>query len=459
MKLTKNQEMTLEVADMNHLGFGVAKPDGFAVFVGGAVTGDKVRAKIIKVNKSYAVARTEEILVPSPMRVDRGCPSVTCTACVYKNISYEYEKTSKRNNVVQAFRKAGLSDVPIGDLLSTGQVTRYRNKAQFPVARGKDGRYIIGFYAPKSHRVCEAAACPLQPTVFRDIVEVIRAFLEEHRIPAYDEESGDGWIRHIYLRRGEVTGEILLTLVVTSDRFADETDFVRRITETFPAVVGILLNIQKENTNVVLGKTYRTLYGKDSLTDILAGVRLKLTAPAFYQVNHAAAELLYRKAAELAAPQKSETLLDLYCGAGSIGLSMAHAAGKIIGIEIVKSAVRCAKENAAESGITNAEFFTGDAVDTEKLLSDAERSLGQSIRPDIVVLDPPRAGCDEKLLTFVAGLSPSRIVYISCNPETLARDAAVLKTHGYICGTVTPVDLFPGTGHVETIVLLQNRNM
>lgn len=458
MAFKKNQSVILEVVDINHLGFGVAKPDGFVVFIGGTVPGDTVEARIIKVNASYAVARTERLLTPSPHRADtERCPIRACSACAYKNVRYAYEKDVKRTSVIHAFRKAGLSDVAVGELLSTEQTTHYRNKAQFPVARRADGGLAIGFFAPKSHRVCEAAACPLQPPVFTDILETIRAFAEAHALTAYDETTGDGWLRHIYLRRGEVSGEILLTLVVTDRHFPLASDFVQCVTQAHPAIVGILLNLQRARTNVILGDTYLTLFGRDYLTDTLSGVTLSLSAPAFYQVNHDAAELLYRKARELAAPQGDELLLDLYCGAGSIGLSMADAVREVIGIEIVESAVRCAEQNAKQSGIQNARFFTGDAADAERLLCDAERSLGHAIRPDIVILDPPRKGCDERLLTHIASLAPSRIVYISCNPETLARDAAHLAPLGYTCGTVTPVDLFPGTGHVESVVRLERR--
>ena len=227
-----------------------------------------------------------------------------------------------------------------------------------------------------------------------------------------------------------------------------------RLIAKFPDIVGILVNVNKENTNVVLGKSYRTIYGRDYIYDTLCGVRLKITAPSFYQVNHGAAELLYKKATELARPQKSDTLLDLFCGAGSIGLSMADSVGELIGIEIVDSAVKCAVENAEACGIKNAHFFTGDATETERLLSNAEKQLGRKILPDIVVLDPPRAGCDERLISFVAGLLPKRIVYISCNPKTLARDVVIFRSLGYNTDTVYPVDLFPCTGHVESVVCL-----
>ncbi len=356
-----------------------------------------------------------------------------------------------------AFRKAGLSDVKIGELISSPSVYHYRNKAQYPVASGKDG-VQIGFFAPKSHRVLEASACALAPNLFEEVLSVIRAFIEEFTIPIYDEESGKGLLRHIYLRRGEMSGEVLVTLVLTDNTLPKSDVLIARLCEKFPAIVGILLNINKDDTNVILGDTFVTLYGRDYIVDTLAGVELEISAASFYQVNHDATELLYAKAREVANLTGDELLLDLYSGAGSIGLSMAHAVREVIGIEIVPSAVECARRNARRAGIENASFYTADASDTDQILARAEAERGERIRPDVVVLDPPRKGSTEKLLSFIAtSLSPSRIVYISCNPDTLARDCAFLRPLGYAIGEVTPVDLFPMTGHVESVVCLTRR--
>ncbi len=458
MTFQKNQTVTLDITDINHLGFGVAKPEGFVVFVADTVPGDKAEVRIIKVNKSFAVARLIRILLPSPHRASSSrCFIRACTACAYKHVDYDYELACKRTAVVQAFRKAGLPHIPVDEVTGTRRILHYRNKAQYPVARGQDGSLVIGFYAPKSHRVCEAADCPLQPPEFASVLKTIRAFAEEHRLSVYDESTGEGWLRHIYLRRGEISTQILLTLVVTDLHFPLADAFVTCVRQAHPDIVGILLNLQDAPTNVILGERYKTLWGSDNLTDTLCGVQLTLAPSAFYQVNHDAAEVLYRKARDLAAPKKHECLLDLFCGVGSIGLSMADEVGEVVGIEIVDSAVRCARHCATQSGITNAEFFTGDATDARRLLSQAEDSLGHALHPDIVILDPPRKGCDKDLLTYLADLAPSRIVYISCNPETLARDVAHLAPLGYACGTVTPVDLFPGTGHIESVCLLQRQ--
>lgn len=452
--MKKNEVLRLEIEDLNNLGFGVSHVDGKVVFVSGAVTGDVLEAQIIKVNASYGVAIVKRLISPSPMRTEGRCPYPACTACAYKNIEYSHELKTKESNVRACFKKAGLPEIEVLPVLSTGVTCGYRNKAQYPVGMDAKGNYLLGFYAPKSHTVKEAAACPLQPSVFAEILEFLRAFFKEHALSVYDEKSGKGLLRHVYLRRAEKSGEILVTLVINGDRLPCEDALVSRLTAAFPAVVGILLNENRADTNVILSDSYRTLYGKNSITDELSGVTLEIAASAFYQVNRAGAELLYGEAKRLAGLKKSDLLLDLYCGTGAIGLSMAKDVRELIGVEIVADAVKCAKRNAAASGIENASFFAGDAADTEKFLEQAERERGEKIRPDVVILDPPRKGCDARLLSFVASLSPRTIVYVSCGPDTLARDMAILKPLGYTSDKIQPVDMFPGTGHVESVVCL-----
>lgn len=455
--LKKNDVINLEITDITNLGFGVGKHEGLVVFVSGAVPNDTVKAKIIKQNKSYAIARCEELLASSEYRCIDNCSLTLCKSCAYKELSYDYEITLKENTIKNAFISEGLKDVKLEAITKSPKISEYRNKAQYPISKGKDGNYIIGFYAPKSHRVTEAASCPLAPKIFSEINEALRKFFKEKNYSVYDEESGDGLLRHIYLRKGEVSGEILLTLVINGKALHDSDELIKLIRERFPEVVGILINENKNNTNVILGEKYTLLYGRDYINDTLCGVNLKITAPSFYQVNHGATELLYAKARELAALESGDTLLDLFCGIGSIGLSMAKDAEELIGIEIVDSAVECAAENAKNAGLTNAKFFTGDAAQTENLLLKAEKSLGKKISPDVIILDPPRAGCDERLVNFAARLSPKRIVYISCNPTTLARDVKRFKENGYFCNTVYGFDLFPHTGHVESVVCLSRK--
>ncbi len=456
MKLKKNDVLDLEIVDITNLGFGVAKHLGEVIFISDTIPGDKVKAKIIKVQSSFAVGRAEEYLSRSSLWCYDRCEFGGCKSCAYKNLSYEYEKGLKEEAVRQIFKKGGLPEVEVLPLVSSPATSHYRNKAQYPIAKTKNG-YAIGFYAPKSHRVTEASKCPLAPKIFAEILAALREFFEKYTLSVYDEELSQGLLRHIYLRRGEVSGEVLLTLVINGDSMPCSSELVNLITEKFPEVVGILLNVNKENTNVILGEKYITLFGRDYIFDTLAGVKLKITAPSFYQVNHDAAELLYAKAKDLAKPTKDDLVLDLYCGAGSIGLSMADEAGEVIGIEIVESAVECAKFNAENNGIKNASFYAGDASGAEKLLENAEKQRGEKIKPDIVILDPPRGGTTEELIKYISSLNPQRIIYISCNPQTLARDMVIFKELGYIGSEVTPFDLFPATGHVESVICLNKK--
>ena len=459
MKLKKNYCFTAEIIDITNLGFGVCKKDGQVVFVSGAVTGDVAEIKIIKVGSSYSVGRVERYITLSDKRIEGRCDNALCRSCAYKCLSYDYEKKLKEESVRQIFKKSGLNDVKIASLVGSPSEKCYRNKAQYPIAIDKNGEYIIGFYAPKSHRVTEAANCPLAPAVFPRIIEELRGFFKKHNLSVYDEECGEGLLRHIYLRRGEVSGEVLLTLVINGSALPHSDELVATVTEKFPEIVGVLLNVNTKDTNIILGEEFITLFGRDYIFDTLGGVTLKITAPSFYQVNHGAAELLYAKAKELAAPTKSDLILDLYCGAGSIGLSMADEAGEVIGVEIVESAVQCATFNAEVNHIFNASFYAGDASDTKKILEPAKRARGEKIKPSIVILDPPRGGTTEELIEHISTLNPLRIVYISCNPATLARDMVAFKRYGYEGKTVTPFDLFPMTGHVESVVCLSREKV
>ncbi|MBE6678982.1 MAG: 23S rRNA (uracil(1939)-C(5))-methyltransferase RlmD [Ruminococcaceae bacterium] len=449
--LKKNDVFTVTVEDMNFLGFGVAKIDGIAVFINGAVAFDVAKIKIIKTAKTYAVARVEEIVSPSPQRTNDNCKvSAACGGCAFRSVSYAYEKELKENFVKMSFIKQGLRDVKVAPL-THAKLSGYRNKGQYPVRKDANGKTVIGFFAAKSHRVLDCASCDLQNAAFAPIIEEIRTFIDENSISVYNEETNSGLVRHIYLRIGEKTGEIMLCMVLCGEKMPCEAEFVTRITNKFPAIKSLYINTNKKETNVVLGDKYRLLYGKEYITDILCGVKLMITPQSFYQVNRDAAEMLYQKAASLANFKGDELLLDLYCGIGSIGLSMADKVKKLIGIEVVPSAIECAKKNAAENGINNASFYCGDAADTEKMLDGAKAAEGDFI-PDVVVFDPPRKGCSEELLDYISRLGVKNIVYISCNSETLARDVKILTEKGYKMSEVYPFDLFPRTGHCECVV-------
>ena len=452
----KNESIILQITDINNLGSGISHlDDGRVVFVRGAVTGDKIEAKIIKINSSYAVARLEKLLEGSDMRCDDTCEArESCGGCVFRHINYEYEKQIKKNHVKHAFIKAGLPDVKINDVHSTENIYGYRNKAQYPFAMTKDG-VCAGFYALKSHNVIPAVNCALQPSVFGDILESVCAFANENSWSVYDENSGSGLLRHLYLRMGQSTGQIMFCLVINGDSLPCESDFVAYMTEKYPEIVSVQINKNKKNTNVVLGEEYRVLFGKSYIEDVLCGRRFRITPESFYQVNHDGAELLYGLAKQKATDGKNEKirLVDLYCGTGTIGLSMADAARELVGVEIVEGAVECAKINAEINGVENAEFYAGDAKDIESLILSVERARGK-LSPDVVILDPPRKGCSSEVIEFLAKREIERIVYVSCDPDTLARDCAHFGKLGYTIGDVDPVDMFPRTGHVESVVCL-----
>ncbi len=463
--MKKNELITLQIEEINNLGCGVAhlkNPDGSAgqvVFVRDAVTGDLLDARIIKVNKSYLVARIERLITPSPLRCTPDCKAKGCGGCVYRHIGYEHECKLKHDYVVNAFRKAGLADVKVEPVRHTNELTGYRNKAQYPVQNGRNGMEV-GFFASGTHRIVPAEDCRLQPPIFAEITAFLCNFADKNGIRAYEEETRKGLLRHIYLRIGAKTGEIMVCLVLNGDRLPSEEKLVTELSARFPKVTSLMINVNREATNVVLGKDYRLLFGRDWIEDQLCGLSFRISAGAFYQVNHDACELLYGIAKEKAALTGNETLLDLYCGIGTIGLSMSDQAKRVIGIEIVDEAVKCAAENAKRNSIALAAFYCGDASDAKKLLAAAEEAEGVlDPKHTTVILDPPRKGSTPDLIGYLSDRGFDRVVYISCNPDTLARDCALFRSLGYTVGTVTPVDLFPRTGHVETVVLLSREKV
>ena len=462
--MQKNDLIRLRITDINNLGCGVghlenASADtGKTVFVRGGVTGDELEATVIKVTKNYLVARPRRILIPSPHRTDEDLctAALGCGGCAYRHITYEHELDLKRQYVQNAFRKAGLSEVAVEEVRHTDSIVGYRNKAQYPVQSGKDGKIYAGFYANSTHRIVPAENCRLQPAVFGEIVKFLCDFADRHHISAYDEESGKGLLRHIYLRQGVKTEELMICLVLTADRLPAEQTLIAEVQNRFSNVRSLMVNVNSENTNVVLGEHYRLLWGREWIEDILCGLRFRITPQSFYQVNHDACELLYGLAKERAALRGDELLLDLYCGIGSIGLSMADAAGEVLGMEIVERAAQSATENAERNGISNAAFFCGDASDPQGLLKKAAEARGD-LSDAVVVLDPPRKGTTAELIEGISDHGVRRVVYVSCNPDTLARDCAIFAQYGYQIGAVTPVDLFPRTGHVESVVCLSRK--
>lgn len=451
MALFKNQSLELTIDGMSADGSGVGHTESrMAVFVPGTVSGERVWVKIVKVHKTYAFAILEAVLSPSPFRLEPDCAqSQRCGGCVYRHMAYEEELRMKWQKVRDALHRiGGLSVVP-GEIVGADSPLRYRNKAQLPVGRDENGRTVIGFYAPHSHRIIPCGDCLLQPKVFTDIMNEVRDFLEENHIPPYDEATGKGLVRHLYLRRGHETHEIMVCLVINGGGFPQEEAFCRRLTGRFSDIRSIVLNRNTRQSNLILGPFNRTLYGRDFIMDRLCGLTFAISPHSFYQVNPPAAQRLYELAAGYAALTGEETVLDLYCGTGTIGLSMAERAKEIIGVELVPQAVENALKNAESNGIANARFLCAEA-------SEAVQTLKQEgLRPDVVVVDPPRKGCGPDVLDAIAALAPQRVVYVSCDPATLARDLKLLLEKGYEAAEVTPVDMFPRTGHVETCCLLR----
>lgn len=447
--LQKNDLIPLDITDITNEASGVGRYEGMAVFVPGAAVGDRLEVRIVKALKSYAYGRIEQILTPSPDRAADGCPvSRQCGGCSLRHITYTAECKIKQNWVTEHFRRIGGLDPAILPIQPSPSQSAYRNKAQYPIRRGPDGRVQIGFFAPRSHRVVENRFCDLQPRFFGEILELVQHFLEKYRISIYDELSHQGLVRHLFLRWGEQTGQVMVCLVLNGKELPHSEKFVQMLTEAFPQIASIQLNCNTAKTNVILGPQCRVLYGSSAILDVLCGVEVALSPLSFYQVNRSGAEKLYRIAADFAGLTGKELLLDLYCGTGTIGLSMARLAREVVGVEIVKDAVENARENARRNGIQNARFFCDDAAGAAQSLA------AKGLRPNVVILDPPRKGCDEALLKTITQMAPDRIVMISCNSATAARDAAVLCQNGYQTDRLQAVDMFPRTAHVECVVLM-----
>ena len=455
--MKKNDEFQLEITGMTAEGNGVGRKDGMAVFVSNTAVGDTVLAHAIKVKKNYVVAKAMEIITPSPDRIEPDCLVFSrCGGCVYRHISYDAELKIKQQRVEDAFTRIGGLDVRLQNIVGGDTRCFYRNKAQLPVGK-ENGKTKIGFYSFHSHNIIDCDCCKLQPEPFSQIADRFRNWIDENSISVYDENSHSGLVRHLYIRSSENCKEISVCAVINGKALPQADKLWAKLSVL--GVTGLSVNINKEKTNVILGSDTKTLYGKADITDTLLGTRFEISPLSFYQVNRRQTEKLYSIAAEYAALTPETVLLDMYCGVGTIGLTMAKKVKELIGVEIVAPAVENAKNNAELNGIENARFICADAS------AAAEKLEAEGIKPDVVILDPPRKGCDEELIKTVVKMSPDRVVYVSCDPATLARDCAVFASLGYDIavqdGTnlITPVDMFPGTAHVETVCLLSQRKI
>lgn len=439
-----------EITAVTNEGSGVSRYNGEVVFTPFTAPGDVAEVKIEKVGKSCAYGRLEKIIAPSADRTEPVCPVFgECGGCALRHIDYAAETRIKTGWVAEHIRRIGGFDLEPLPAVPSPKSDRYRNKAIYQAGRNEKGEIIFGFYRRKSHEIINCEGCLLQPEKFAEILKVIKFFAEQTKISVYDEKQHKGLLRAVYIRKGEQSGEIGICLVINGRRLPQAELLISGLSTRFSGIVSIVLNINEERTNVVLGKRFITLFGRDEISDTLCGVEVDISPAAFYQVNHGAAELLYRKAGELAALTGEETLLDLYCGAGTIGLSMAKNAKRLIGVEIVPQAVENARKNAERMGADNAEFICGDAAEAAQTLQK------RGLLPDVVIMDPPRKGCDAATLAAVAAMKPKRIVMVSCDTATMARDFKALAALGYAPKAAQPVDMFPRTANVECAAVLE----
>ncbi len=450
--MKKNDDIILDITALSGQGVGIGRYNGMAVFVDQTAVGDTVKAHIIKVKSKYSVGKLLEIICASESRKEVDCPAFSrCGGCSFRHIKYEDELQIKKQGVSDAMKRIGSIDMLPLEITPSPIVTGYRNKAQYPIGMDENGIFY-GFYAKHSHRVIGSECCLLQPPIFEKAMQAVKLWADQNKLTAYNEVSKKGLLRHILLRYGEKTGELMVVAVIN----AESLPFAESLTEILKQSLGenlasLQYNINKADTNVILGEKTVPIYGKDYINDEICGVNVKISAASFYQVNRTAAEVLYKKAAAYI-ESDDKIIMDLFCGIGTIGLSVLNLCGRegrtLIGVEIVPSAIENAKQNALDGGFENTEFILGDATEA------AEQLSKRNITPDVIIVDPPRKGCDEKLLKIIADdFAPKKLIYISCDPATLARDCKILSENGYNVQEYSPVDLFPSTAHVETVAL------
>ena len=453
MEFRKNDLVTLEIEDCGIDGEGIGKADGFTVFVKDAVIGDTVTAKIIKAKKNYGYGRLMEVLKPSPYRVEPKCEFARqCGGCQLQALSYDQQLVFKTNKVKGHLERiGGFTDIPMEPIIGMDELFHYRNKAQFPVGRNKEGKIVTGFYAGRTHNIIENRDCALGVAENKEVLDRVIAHMEKYGIEPYNEATGKGLVRHVLIRYGYFTKEVMVCLILNGNKILKEEQLVKSLCE-IPGMTSITINVNKKHSNVILGEEIRLLWGQEYITDRIGDISYQISPLSFYQVNPMQTQKLYAKALEYADLHGEETVWDLYCGIGTISLFLAQKAKFVRGVEIVPAAIENAKENAKLNGLENTEFFVGKA---EEVLPREYKKNG--VYADVIVVDPPRKGCDETLLETMVEMNPERIVYVSCDSATLARDLKYLCERGYELRKVCPVDQFGMTVHVETVVLLSHK--
>jgi len=443
-KKTLPKPLPLVIQGYGSSGEGVARlPDGMTCFVAGGLRGETCLVRLDKVGKSAAWGHVEKVLSPSPARLEPDCPYyVNCGGCALRHMTYAEELEFKRQKVQDCLRRIGGCDAPVSVIYGAENTDRYRNKVQFPISGT-----AIGFYAARTHAVTDVADCLLQPESAARLRRALKDFMSTYGVSAYDERSGSGLLRHLYLRSNRA-GESLCCVLVNGKGLPHEAELVELLREAEPGLRGVVLGVNEKRNNVILGDSYRTLWGQDFLMDEMCGLSFRLSVPSFYQVNTPQAERLYALALDFAALTGEETALDLYCGIGTITLCLARRVRRAIGAEVVPQAIQDAEENAARNGLHNTEFFCGDAGDI------AARLAAEGVRPHVITVDPPRKGLSQEVVDAIVQMDPGRVVYVSCDPATLARDVKRFRDQGWQVQKAAAVDLFPRTPHVETVVSL-----
>ncbi|MGV3129444.1 23S rRNA (uracil(1939)-C(5))-methyltransferase RlmD [Staphylococcus simulans] len=450
--LKKNQVFKGQVVDLTHEGHGVVKIDRYPVFVPKALTGEEIEFKLIKVNKNFAIGKLLEIFTESKDRVEPPCVYYDkCGGCQLQHLDYLAQLEMKRNQVVNLFhRKGKFTSTPINETIGMMNPWNYRNKSQIPVGQNSEDAPIMGFYRQRSHDIIDMEECLIQDSIQNQLMRMIRALLTEHNVSVYDEKRKEGLLRHVIIRVGYTSREVMVVFVTNGKKFKQAKAIIKQMVEAVPNIKSVIQNINETHSNVIMGKKSKTLYGKDEITDELDSVEFEISDQSFYQINASQTVKLYNKALEYAGLTGEETVLDTYCGIGTIGLYMAEKAKHVYGVEVVPAAIEDAKKNAKLNGYDNTTFVCGKA---ESVIMDWKQ---QGIQPDVVMVDPPRKGCDEQFLRTLLELNPQRIVYISCNPSTQQRDAHILA-EGYELKEITPVDMFPQTTHIETVALFERK--
>ena len=448
--LSKNKEYIVDIVDIGQGGVGIGKYEGFTVFVDGGLVQDKIKVKITKSKKNYAVGDMIEIIEKSPFRVARKCSENLrqCGGCQIQELDYQKQLDIKTNEVKQVISRIGkLDDVVIHDTLGMEHPFRYRNKAQFPIQK-KDNMPVIGFYKKKSHDLTSTDECIIQHEVNDKIIKIIKTYIRAYNVSIYDEKTHKGLLRHVVTKVGFTTGEVMIVLVANGKKLPYLKELASVLKENIPGFKTLVVNVNTQKTNVILGKENIVAYGDGMIRDYIGELVFEISPLSFFQVNPLQTEVLYNKALEYANLGENDTVFDIYCGIGTISLFLAQKAKKVYGIEIVEDAIKDAKRNAKINNMDNVEFYVGKAEEV------VPKMYQEGKRANVVVVDPPRKGCDEKVLDTIISMQPDRVVYVSCNPSTLARDLAYLNERGYKCHEIQPVDMFPHSVHVENVAWL-----